>query len=125
MSKIIGDKLLVEIDKNDFGFVGGDSDGVENGILVEVPDTIFWLGYHSFCFEESFMNPNLSTILDYYRGLIGSRVYWQSFQERGRRFKEGDKEYALINITDILRSTDPEIVMSSIEDSSLSGRAFK
>lgn len=117
----IADNVKVKLDRqNPHGFKvegGKDNESRESGLLVEMPDNMFWLGYHSFAFENSFGNsPGLTTIHDYYNRLMGKRVYWESFQDSGRRIKEGEDEYVLLKITDIIAYSDPEVRAKTVTD---------
>lgn len=99
----IGDKIKVKITTDEFGF-GDASNGTESGVVVEVPDTLMYFGFHS-----SFEIPDatiLKKITDFYATLMGKKVFWESLQDRGRRFKEGKEEYVILNMSDVIGYTD-------------------
>lgn len=101
----INDRLKVEIKKDEYGF-GSDPVGFESGIVVEVPDIMIYLSFHSFAFEDSLSSEKLETVSNFYKQLIGKKIYWESLQDRGRRIKDGDKEYIMIQMTDVLAYDD-------------------
>lgn len=115
----VADNVKVRLDPADpHGFSGGDSTSKETGILVEVPTQMRWVGFHSFAFEKSFgALMDLDDMLkEVYRPMIGKRVMWESYQESGRRFKEGDDEYVLIKLTDIIAVGEPEDKATTVTD---------
>jgi co-chaperonin GroES (HSP10) len=104
--KPFGDKIKVKIEKDEFGF-GGEVANTESGIVLEVPDKIAYFGFHSFAFESSLSNDDvLEKVLKFYQDLKGKTVYWESLQDRGRRFKEGDEEFVILNMSDIIAYSD-------------------
>lgn len=104
----MADQVKVRLDKADaHGFSGGEAQSQESGVLVEMPDRLMWLGYHSFAFESSLEDPDLmDEVYKYYATFVGKKIVWEAMQESGRRFKEGDEEYVLLKITDILAYDD-------------------
>lgn len=101
-----GDQVKVLVDSDSFGF-GGAKKGVESGVVVEVPDKLIYLGFHSFAFENSFDNAKaLKETREFYAKLLSKKVFWESFQDRGRRFVEGKDEFVYIKMTDILFYAD-------------------
>jgi len=119
----IADNVKVKLDKhNPHGFKvegGNDSESQESGILVELPDNMFWLGFHSFAFENSFSEEGLKMLAQvrkYYEALLGKRVYWESFQDSGRRIKEGEDEYVLLKLTDIIAHSEPDVKVKTVTD---------
>lgn len=117
----VNDSIKVRIDdKDEYGF-GGESTGVaDSGVVVEVPDVMFYLGLHSSIAERSFLNDNLQTILDYFESLVGKRVYWTSLQERGNIIKEGDETFAIMKCSDIIAYSDPDIIGANVREGSYS-----
>lgn len=102
----INDQVKVLVDTDSFGF-GGAKKGVESGVVVEVPKELVYLGFHSFAFENSFDNTEaLKKTQAYYNKFIDKRIFWESFQDRGRRFVEGKEEFVYIKMTDILFYAD-------------------
>lgn len=102
----VGDQLKIKVDSDTFGF-GGSKKGVETGVVVESPENIFYVGFHSFAFENSFMNgEKLDDFDKLAKSYIGKRVFWESLQDRGRRFVEGKDEFAYIKLTDIIFYAD-------------------
>lgn len=81
----------------------------ECGVVVEVPDELIYLSFHSFAFEESFASEKLKGIRDYYNQFLNKKVWWEKFQDKGRRIKEGEEEFVYLQMTDLLAySDDPE-----------------
>lgn len=102
----LNDRLKVKIDKDEFGF-DPDKIGYEKGIVVEVPDNLLYLSFHSFAFEHSIGDDSLlKKAQEFYGSLVGKRVFWESLQERGRRMKEVDGEYVYLQMTDVLAYAD-------------------
>lgn len=103
------DTIKVKVDPPDkYGFSNGESVAGESGVVVEISEFIAWIGFHSFAFEESFMDG--SKLAEFAEKLIdrlhGKRVFWESFQDSGRRIKEGDNEFVFLKITDIIAYSD-------------------
>lgn len=113
------DRFKVKVDRDDYRFVGAQSEGTETGIVVEVPDILIYLSFHSFAFEDSFGNKEaLADVQKYYSDFLGKRIYWESFQDRGRRIKDGDDEFVFLQMTDLLAYSDDENDKAqSVEDS--------
>jgi hypothetical protein len=102
----VNDRFKVEVATNEFGF-NEESGGTETGIVVEVPDMLIYLSFHSFAFENSIMNEdNLKKIQSYYNQFLGKRIYWEMLQDRGRKIKEGEKEFVYLQMTDLLAYSD-------------------
>lgn len=100
------DKIKVLITKDEYGF-GDASEGTESGLVVAVPDELIYFAFHSSLFDESLGNNEvLKKVQKFYKKLEGKTVYWESLQDRGRRFKEGDKEYVLLNMSDVIAFSD-------------------
>jgi hypothetical protein len=99
----IGDQLKVKLDDEKYNF-GPSKPGHETGIVVEAPKELFFFGYHSFAFEASFMASE--KILEYYTKLVGKRIAWESLQDSGRVFKEGDSDFVLLKMSDVMAVTD-------------------
>lgn len=103
----INDRLKIKVDK-DKGFLN-ETKGTETGIVVEVPDVLMYLSFHSFAFEHSFgAKEDLQNYQKYYNKLIGKRVFWEELQDRGRRIKDGDEEFIFLQMTDVLAYSDPD-----------------
>lgn len=113
----VGDNLKIEVSTDEYGLGTGNS-GTETGIVVGVPKVIHYFGKHNMAFENSFMwDEGLKQLLDYFRSFIGKRVFWESFQDKGRRFKEGNKEYVFLKMSDIIAYSDnPDFVAENVED---------
>lgn len=122
----LADNVKVRLDQPDpHGFSGGESTNKESGILVEMPKFSAWIGFHSFAFEKSFANGgDLSDVFRKYGELVGQRVYWESFQDSGRRFKEGEDEYVILKLTDIIGTSSPDVRVKTVTDVRRSG-SFK
>lgn len=114
----VNDRFKVQVDSDLYGFNGEDTKGSETGIVVEVPDMLIYLSFHSFAFERSFDSEKLDQIREYYNQFLGKRIYWESFQDRGRRIKEGNKEFVYLQMTDLLAYSDEvEEEAYAVEDS--------
>lgn len=101
--------------------------GKEKGILVELPDALHYYGMHSSIIEQSFMATETNNLLEYYKRFVGKPVAWESLQDRGRHFKEGEIEYIYLKLSDILAFGDDESDMDDIEmsdDSRAAGGSF-
>lgn len=103
--KPVNDRFKVKIDEDKFGF-GNDKPGTETGIVVEVPDIIIYLSFHSFAFEDSLMSDKLEGIQAYYNQFKGKRIYWEALQDRGRTISEEDGDYVYLQMTDLLAYSD-------------------
>lgn len=102
----INDQIKIKVDADAFGF-GGQKKGVETGVVVELPVNMMYFGFHNFGFDTSLDNDGaLQHLLDYYQQLLNTRVFWESLQDRGRRFKEGNEEFVYIKMSDILFYSD-------------------
>lgn len=92
-------------------------DTAENGILLELPDRMFYLGFWSFAFDSSLGNGEvLESIYEYWKGHIGKRVFWTALSEKGNILKEGDKEYAFVKLTSLIAIGDPDSNARNIHD---------
>ncbi len=120
--KPVNDKLKIEIATDEYGFGDGKM-GVEKGLVVEIPEIILYFGFHSFAFDASLADKDrLKVVVDFYKTFIGKIVYWESLQDRGRRFKENDKEYVFLNMTDIIAYTDdPDINVEVVDQTGSAG----
>lgn len=103
----VNDKFKVRLDKKDeYGF-GGEKVGAETGIVVEIPNIMIYLSFHSFAFENSIVDKErLTEIAAFYKSFVGKRIYWEALQDRGRTIKEGDDEYVYLQMTDLLAYSD-------------------
>lgn len=102
----VNDRFKVKITKDEFGF-GGDNIGAETGVVVEVPDMLIYLSFHSFSFEDSFMaEEKLKKIQKYYNQFLGKRIFWEKLQDRGRILTEKDGDYVYLQMTDLLAYAD-------------------
>lgn len=100
----VGDSIKVKVDPaNPYG---GDRAGIETGVVVEVPDSILYLGFHNFAFEASYDSEKNSDVVKFFKDFVGKRAYWQLFQDRGRRLKEGKEEFIYLKMTDIMAIAD-------------------
>lgn len=102
----INDRFKIKVDNNGFFPEGDEAKGYETGVVVEVPDMLIYLSFHSFAFENSLTSDSLEKILEYYKSFMGKRIYWEAFQDRGRRIKDGEDEYIFLQMTDLLAYAD-------------------
>lgn len=107
MIHAVGDKVKVRVSKDQFGL--GSGNGRESGVVVEVPDEILYLGFHSFGFDNSINDPEvLKNAVTFYKKYLNKIVYWEALQDRGRRFQEGNEEFVILNMTDIIGVDDTD-----------------
>lgn len=86
-----------------------DSVETECGVVVEVPDILIYLSFHSFAFEDSFASEEkLKKVQEYYKSFVGKKIWWEKFQDKGRRIKEADGEYIYLQMTDLLAYSDSD-----------------
>lgn len=123
--KPINDLIKVKVSEDDgFGFGGDESEGVQSGILVEIPEVLPYFGFRSFAFDGSLADPELTEeLLAYYRPLVGKRVYWTAYSERGSVIKEGDETFAYVKFTDLIAVGEPDGEGESVDIKD--GGAFK
>lgn len=103
----VNDRFKVKVD--DAGFFSGSDDkkGVETGVVVEVPDMLIYLSFHNFAFEDSLLyTEKLQAVLDYYAKFKGKRIYWESYQDRGRMLTDSTGDYVFLQMTDMLAYSD-------------------
>lgn len=118
----VGDNLKIKVAERDKFDLGNSNSAGDSGVVVEIPDVIHYFGYHSFAFEKSFMAEELQEIKKYFYSFLGKRVWWESFQDKGRRFKEADGEYVYLKMSDVLiYSDDIEIDAEAIDDTRSGG----
>lgn len=102
----LNDRVKIEIDQDPFQ-LESDKSLKETGIIVEVPDTLLYVGFHSFAFENSIANSEvLQKTQKFYNQLLGKRVYWEKLQDSGRHLKDGGKEFVFLQMTDLLAYSD-------------------
>lgn len=100
----VNDRFKVKISKQRFG---DTSSGAETGVVVEVPDILIYLSFHSFSFEDSLVNDDvLKKVQKYYNQFMNKRIYWEALQDRGRMISEGDDDYVYLQMTDLLAYAD-------------------
>lgn len=104
----VNDRFKVQIDKDEFGFKSGDDNiKAESGIVVEIPDIMIYLSFHSFAFENSIVDKErLTEIASFYKSFVGKRIFWEALQDRGRMIAEEDGEYVYLQMTDLLAYAD-------------------
>ena len=103
----VNDSIKVLVAGDDYGYGAGDAGGVETGIVVEVPDMMIYLAFHSFAFEQSIANSEILTkVQAFYNQFLDKKIYWEALNDRGRKIKEGDKSYVYLKMTDVLAYSD-------------------
>lgn len=101
----VNDRLKIKIDPP--SPYGDQKPGHENGVVVEVPDVLLYLSFHSFAFEDSFVdNQRLEKVQEYYSQFKGKRVFWEALQDRGRKISDETGEYIYLQMTDVLAYAD-------------------
>lgn len=110
----VNDRFKVKITKDDYGFGSSEKTSAESGIVVEVPDMLIYLSFHSFAFEVSLGDTEtMKRIQEYYNQFLGKRIYWEALQDRGRMITEREDEndengteYVYLQMTDLLAYAD-------------------
>lgn len=104
----VNDNIMVEISTDKYGFAGkAEQQGTETGIVVELPMHMWYLGMHSFAFEDSLGNIEvMKNVKKVFEDYLGKRVYWTAFTERGSVLKDGNKTYAFLKLTDLIAVED-------------------
>jgi len=116
MLKPFNDKLLVEVKSDPYGFEGESSSRRESGVVVGVPHEMIYLAFHSFAFENSIANDEvLRKVHKFYANLEGKTVVWESLKDSGRHFKDEDKEYVLLNMTDVIAYADADDTIELVD----------
>lgn len=115
MLRAINDLCKVLLESDEYGFGTADKDTAESGILVEVPEQLYYYGFWSFAFENSFMDKkNLDEILEYWKSKVGRRVYWTALSERGNILEQDGKKYAFIKFTSLIADDDADSTAVSL-----------
>lgn len=100
----VNDRFKVKVDQQRFKT---ETSGAETGVVVEVPDVLIYLSFHSFSFENSLVNSeSLTKVQEYYNQFMGKRIYWEALQDRGRMIQEGEDQYVYLQMTDLLAYAD-------------------
>lgn len=102
MLQPLNDYMMVELESNPQGFVGGKKieEGVESGVVIAISPNMSFFGFNTFFFDSSLMNGQLLTdIYDHYKGLVGKKVYWPAYSERGAIIDYDGKQYAMIKMS--------------------------
>lgn len=103
----LNDLAKIQLDSDEFNFGGNNKDTSESGVLVSLPDKFNYFGMWSFAFESSWMDEDkLQKIYDYYKGLIGKRVYWTALSEKGNIIDEDEKRFAYVKFTSLIAVGD-------------------
>lgn len=124
MAKPFNDRLKVKIDSDVFN-LDSDKSLHETGVVVEVPEEIIYLGFHSFAFEHSIADEDkLKRILEFYKDLLGKRIWWEKLQDSGRHLKEDDGEYVFLNMTDVIAYSDDVEEQSELLSSNSAAGSF-
>jgi hypothetical protein len=107
----LNDHCIVEIEKNKYGkFVSNEPPkGFECGTLVSISEKMSFFGGNSFVFENSLLDDTtLSAIQTYYAPLVGKKVYWPEFSDRGVIIEKDDKSYCLMKLSLLTAYEDGE-----------------
>lgn len=103
MLRPLNDYAMVQLDTDDYGFGGAPGDKAQSGILIRLPDKFNYFGMYSFAFERSFgADEELKKLYDYYKQLVGHRIYWLALSEKGAILKQNDKSYAFLKLTSVM-----------------------
>lgn len=108
MSKFraVNDYFLVEVEKNEQGFVDSvdvKAEGVMSGKVISISDEMTYFGFNSFMFDKSLMDKELlAGIHDHYKKFLGKKVWWPLRTESGAIVSEGGKEYVFIKMSAIM-----------------------
>jgi len=98
----LNDHCVVEIEKNKYGkFVSNEPPkGFECGTLISISDKMPFFGGNSFMFEDSLLNDKkLDDVRNFYGDLIGKKVYWPEFSDRGVIVEVDGKSYCLMKLS--------------------------
>lgn len=108
--KALNDLAKIRLDVDEFGFGTTGKTTAESGILEELPDELFYYGFWSFAFENSWMDEKgLKKIYDYWKNKIGQRVFWTALSERGNIIEMDDKTtYAFVKLTSLIAEDNPD-----------------
>lgn len=122
--KPVNDRFKVKITKDEYGF-GGDNPSSESGIVVDVPDILIYLSFHSFAFERSFGDTDtLQKVQEYYNQFLNKRIWWEKLQDRGRMIAEEDGDYVYLQMTDLLAYSDDVNDTASVVDQTGTAGSF-
>ena len=98
---------MVKLENKRFGSAGKDT--AESGILTKLPDKMYYFGFWSFAFEESFMNKDkLKDIYEYWETKIGRKVFWTALSERGNIIEKDGEKYAFVKLTSLIAEDDAD-----------------
>lgn len=118
--KPLNDVALIEIEKNPYQLGGmklvssQESEGVQSGIVLQLPELLLYLGFHAFAFESSLADTErLKEIAKAYLPLVGKRVYWVARSDMGVVLEKEDKSYALIKLTDFIAVSEPDVIYTN------------
>lgn len=115
----LNDRLKVKVDTVEFEALKDQKTNSETGIVVETPEELLYLSFHSFAFEESLADgKRLEVIMGLYEKLMGKRIYWEKLQDSGRHIiEENGDEYVFLQMTDVLAYADDVEDKAEVVDS--------
>ena len=118
--KPYNDYMMVEVERNPQGFIDTldiNQEGVMYGRVVAISDEMSFFGFNTFMFDSSLMNKDLlKQVYDFYKGLVGKRVYWPLRTESGATIKVDDAQYVFIKMSAVMAVDDEEIQADDASD---------
>jgi co-chaperonin GroES (HSP10) len=113
MIKPLNDTVLVELigdretDKLNL-ITAEEAEGCESGIVVEISDTMPFFGSHGWSFDTSLHTNSpegkkfMQGMQDWYKDLIGKRVYWEQYADRGTTIEHEGKKFAIVKLSKLI-----------------------
>lgn len=108
MSKLeaYNDYFLVEITGNEFGIqTATKKEGIETGTVVAQSslESFVYYGMANFAFDKSLGDDELLTKLHTkYAGLVGKKIYWPAYSERGTEVHFDGKDYVFVKFSAVM-----------------------
>ncbi len=119
----LNDLAKIQLDEAPL-FGDDDRDGAESGILVELPEAFTYFGFWSFAFEKSFMaKEELAALHEFWKPMIGKRVYWTALSEKGNIIEKEGRRYAFVKFTSLIASDSSDSIARNVHSDG--GGAFK
>lgn len=120
MLKPLNDNIKVQLDSDKHNFRGQGNANTSSGVVVAVPEVMNYFGMHSFVFENSLLaEDKMLKLLEYYKTLIGKRVFWSSGKQLGSVLDEGnDGVFAYLKMTDLISVGNEDDSVTNINDTS-------
>lgn len=105
----LNDLAQIKLATDEYGFGSEGKDTAESGILIALPAKFHYFGMWSFAFEKSFMAyEDLQELHDYWKTMIGRRVYWTALSERGNIIEKDGEKFAFVKLTSLIAEDEPD-----------------